>query len=158
MTAEQRFWAKVHKGDVCWNWTGAIHHGYGNFYVGGGRANRTTTGAHRFAYELLVGPIPEGLDLDHLCRNRRCVNPDHLEPVTRGENVLRGDGHTARRARRDRCKRGHLYTAESTHINPQGHRICKVCWRRRAFEKLRRAGVPKRWPQLEDYEARRGAA
>jgi hypothetical protein len=73
--------------DGCWNWTGALsRNGYGRF----GPQAGLTVGAHRFAYELLVGPIPEGLDLDHLCRNRRCVNPAHLEPVGRSENLARG--------------------------------------------------------------------
>lgn len=85
-TTEQRFWQKVEKSaDGCWLWAGTIlPSGYGQFRVGLGRAR-----AHRFAYELLVGEIPEGLTIDHLCRNIRCVNPDHLEPVTAAENVRR---------------------------------------------------------------------
>jgi hypothetical protein len=139
MTAEQRFWSKVRRGDVCWNWTGAIGSGgYGNFYAGGGRTERRTMGAHHYAYELLVGPVPEGKCLDHLCRNRRCVNPDHLEVVTRGENVLRGDGDLARAARASHCKHGHEFTPENTHINAKGWRCCRTCWRRRARESVAR--------------------
>jgi hypothetical protein len=73
---EQRFWAKVEKTDSCWLWTAALSKGYGIF-----RVQPRTVRAHRLAYELLVGPIPDGHDLDHLCRNRACVNPAHLEPV-----------------------------------------------------------------------------
>jgi hypothetical protein len=85
---EQRFWRHVVRDPdtECWEWTAARKNGgYGSFAIGKGNVY-----AHRFAYEMLVGPIPEGLELDHLCRNRGCVNPDHLEPVTRQVNVLRG--------------------------------------------------------------------
>lgn len=92
-TPEQRFWPKVDKTSTCWLWTGALtlasnKHvgGYGRFRVGAQMRR-----AHRYAYELLVGPIPAGLDLDHLCNNRRCVNPAHLEPVTRAVNISRRD-------------------------------------------------------------------
>lgn len=99
-TVEQRFWARVEKGDACWRWLGANDKktGYGSFSQGG-----RTTSAHRLAYELTVGPVPAGLVLDHLCHNadsgcpggrtcahRSCVRPDHLEPVTQSINVLRG--------------------------------------------------------------------
>mgnify|MGYP001608583411 CR=1 FL=1 len=84
-TLDERFWAKVLVGDGCWDWQASkTPGGYGSF-----RAADRTVCAHRFSYELLVGPIPEGLDLDHLCRNKGCVNPEHLEPVTRRENMLR---------------------------------------------------------------------
>jgi hypothetical protein len=89
---EERVWAKVEKTEGCWLWTAAISpNGYGKFMVSGRPVN-----AHRLVYQLTVGPIPDGLDLDHLCRVRHCVNPDHLEPVTRSENLLRG--YAARRS------------------------------------------------------------
>ena len=89
---ETRFWSKIvvrGEGELCWPWLAAIQSGYG--YI---RQNGRPRLAHRVAYEHLVGPIPEGLDIDHLCRNRRCCNPLHMEPVTRSENVKRG--HMAR--------------------------------------------------------------
>jgi hypothetical protein len=77
MNTSERFWAKVYRGDDCWEWLAAKSTaGYGRFKVAGGLVQ-----AHRFAYEDIVGPIPDGLQLDHLCRNRACVNPDHLEPT-----------------------------------------------------------------------------
>ena len=82
---EARFWSYVEKTDGCWEWTGAKDgDGYGHLTIAG-----RVVGAHRFAYELLVGPIPEGLEIDHLCRNRACVKPADLEPVTRAENLRR---------------------------------------------------------------------
>jgi predicted DNA-binding transcriptional regulator AlpA len=85
-TVEERFWEKVEPTGFCWEWTAfKDRKGYGRF-----RVDDRTMQAHRVAYELLVGPIPEGLHLDHLCRNTSCVNPDHLEPVDLAENVRRG--------------------------------------------------------------------
>lgn len=94
---EERFWSKVVRDDdglKCWPWLASTVHGYGQI----NRDGRPRM-AHRVAYELLVGPIPEGLDLDHLCRTHCCVNPAHLEPVTRGENVRRSNIYRGRRAR-----------------------------------------------------------
>lgn len=89
---ERRFWQNVSKSAGCWEWQGAVMGGgYGAIKVEGRRVP-----AHRFAYELLVGPIGEGLEIDHLCRNRSCVNPEHLEPVTRSVNVKRGIPYRAR--------------------------------------------------------------
>jgi hypothetical protein len=128
MSVQQRFWAKVRKGDVCWNWTAALDHGgYGHF-----RADGKTVRAHRFSYELHVGPIPVGLQIDHLCRNTRCVNPDHLEAVTGRVNTRRGFGPTARNARKTHCDRGHPLTSENLMVHKpgaaaEGQRICRLC-------------------------------
>src|SRR5947209_2044527 len=84
---EQRIWSKVEKTASCWNWNGSKLRGYGLFRV---HSPQSMTYAHRFVYESIVGPIPEGLELDHLCRNPSCVNPDHLEAVPHKVNVLRG--------------------------------------------------------------------
>lgn len=81
-TPSERFWTKVNKTATCWLWTGAGDgFGYGHFNAGGGRANSVYVKAHRFAYEQLVGPIPKGLHIDHICHNPPCVNPDHLRAV-----------------------------------------------------------------------------
>lgn len=123
-----RFWAKVDRrgADECWLWNGPRNsEGYGTFYVDG-----RVPGAHRYAYEQTIGPIPPGLQLDHLCRNTSCVNPSHLEPVTGRENILRGQGVAARNARKTHCKRGHEFTPENTYIFPNGRwRQCRTCMR-----------------------------
>lgn len=120
----ERFWEKVNKTDECWLWTaGTCKDGYGRFRLDG-RVQQ----AHRVAYELLVGPIPEGLELDHVCRVTACVRPDHLEPVTHQENMARGHY-----GRRDCCKRGHLFTPENTRWVESGRR-CRKC----AVENTRR--------------------
>jgi len=101
-SAEERFWDKVNREgeNGCWEWTAYIlPNGYGWFGLVTG-ANQRNALAHRVAYEFVVGPVPTGLQLDHLCRNRRCVNPDHLEPVTRRENILRGQSLMAHNARK----------------------------------------------------------
>mgnify|MGYP003545069282 CR=1 FL=1 len=136
-TPQQRFeskYAEVESG--CWQWTAADDgHGYGAFYYEGRMVK-----AHRFSYEFHVGPIPDGLSLDHLCRNRRCVNPQHLEPVTRGENVLRGISISASNARKTECMHGHPFNDENTYIRPDGNRDCKACKKaaKSRFEERRR--------------------
>lgn len=104
--------------DGCWLWTGDANNvGYGKV-----RRNGKAHRAHRYAYEQLVGPIPEGLTLDHLCRVRLCVNPAHLEPVTLRENVMRGTSVTAINAKKTHCPRGHEYDRIYA-----GHRKCQTC-------------------------------
>ena len=95
--------------------------------------------AHRAFYEHHIGPIAHGLTIDHLCRNRRCVNPIHLEPVTRGENVLRGETIPAANVAKTHCPRGHEYNEANTRVTPQGTRACRTCSRDRM--RAIRAGV-----------------
>lgn len=114
-------------GDGCWPWTAAkSDNGYGRV----GRGSTTTLLAHRIVYELLIGPIPAGLELDHLCRRRDCVRPDHLEPVTHRVNVQRGpkDGY-GWRGRLTECGRGHPYDAANTRHRRDGSRVCRTCHR-----------------------------
>lgn len=124
---EDRFWARVNKTDTCWLWTGArLPSGYGEIWDGQ-RMGR----AHRYAYELLVGPIPSGLQIDHLCRVRHCVNPDHLEPVTQQENIRRGEaGLTSgqQQSAKTSCPAGHPYDAENTYRYKR-QRHCRACRR-----------------------------
>lgn len=125
-SAEERFWTRVDVGGVCWEWTrGHDQHGYGNFYFEGRDVR-----AHRWAYEFLVGPIPEGRELDHLCRNPPCVNPDHLEPVTRRVNTTRG-ARPHMHAAKMHCPQGHPYDEVNTYRSPSRptERICRSCQR-----------------------------
>lgn len=118
----ERFWEKVDKTENCWLWTACIKHGYGQFMV-----RRRSVMAHRWSYEHVNGPIPEGLDIDHLCRVRNCVNPAHLEAVSRRVNVLRGYGACAQFARKNACSNGHPYTEENTFYRSDGGRRCLIC-------------------------------
>lgn len=147
-TVEDRFWAKVIATDSCWYWTGATTNGYGSFQWRG-----NASPAHRFAYELLVGPIPDGLQLDHLCRMRACVNPAHLEPVTQRENLLRGNGWSGRHARQMSCKHGHPFTAENIYSPPRGGRQCRMCMHaKKQRQRMRRRELV---PVLPHYNIRK---
>lgn len=114
----------------CWEWLRAKVRGYG--VVNDPRIGHNVP-AHRYVYEINREPIPAGLTLDHLCRNPGCVNPWHLEPVTSGENVLRGTGPSATNLRKTNCKNGHEFSPENTHVTPKGKRQCLTC--RRAYRK-----------------------
>lgn len=94
--------------------------------------------AHRWSYEYHVGPIPAGLELDHLCRNRACVNPEHLEPVSHRVNTLRGTAPTAVNAAKTHCLRGHPFSGDNLHITPKGKRECRACHRDRERARYRR--------------------
>lgn len=128
-TEETRFWAKVEKEghDGCWVWTGALSAARSNAY-GCFRIDGASVRAHRWAYEHFVGPIPDGLTIDHLCRNTRCVNPAHLEAVTQRENNLRGIGPPAVNARKTHCVRGHPLSGDNVRIWG-GARWCRECRR-----------------------------
>lgn len=109
----------------CWVWSGALTDGYGRL-----RRRGQMMLAHRLAYEAFVGEVPEGLVLDHLCRNRACCNPDHVEPVTHAENLLHGIGATATNAAKVTCHRGHPFTKANTYRRPgTGWRECRACHR-----------------------------
>lgn len=121
---EERLFSKVDATGICWLWTGATNRG-GYGAISKGRREGAAI-VHRVVWELLVGPIPEGADLDHLCRVRACCNPDHLEPVTRAVNVARGS-RRAGAPRRTHCKRGHAFTPENTIPNGLNGRACRTC-------------------------------
>ena len=115
--------------------------GYGLFYFGRGVRGY----AHRWAYEHYVGPIPDGLHLDHLCRNTKCVNPDHLEPVTCQVNLLRGEGPSAKHAKKTHCPQGHPYSGDNLYTHPtKGIRYCRACGRIRAAAARRRTREQKK--------------
>ncbi|KKK68632.1 hypothetical protein LCGC14_2942090, partial [marine sediment metagenome] len=129
------FWAKVrigsapvHRPDLgpCWEWiAGRNSAGYGCFYDDGKPQIR----AHRFAYEKLIGPILVGLEADHLCRLPPCVNPNHIEPVTHRENILRGNTGNTHNSIKTHCPQGHPYGEANTYRYPDGRRSCRACSR-----------------------------
>lgn len=137
--AQRRIMPEPNSG--CWLWTGILDpHGYGLFAAW--RQKKEIRGmAHRIMYEATKGSIPPGLCLDHKCRVRCCVNPDHLEAVTNRVNILRGVGATARHARQTHCKRGHPLTPDNLLRRKEGSRGCKTC---------RRLGVANKRKQLRE--------
>ena len=118
-----RFYSKInYLPSGCHQWTGALDAGYGRFYLRG-----KSHLAHRVAWELEHGTIPRSLQVDHLCRNRGCVNPDHLELVTLKENVLRGIGITATNKAKTHCRNGHELHGYNAYVTKRGSRQCRTC-------------------------------
>lgn len=139
----EQFWAQVEKTPDCWIWRGGKSSlGYGGLWIRERSGLRIKVYAHRVAYELSVGAIPEGLSLDHVCHtrdltcaggarchHRRCVRPDHLEPVTNKVNALRGRSGPADNARKQHCPSGHTYDERNTRYKSNGWRVCRTCHR-----------------------------
>lgn len=141
VTLAERFMAKVNKqADGCWIWTASIcPQGYGKFVLPG----RGAVYAHRVSHELFKGPIPDGLHVDHLCRVRSCVNPEHLEAVPSAENNRRGISPCADNLRKDTCPRGHEYT-HYTLKDGSIRRDCRTCMRLAQMKRYRINGIKER--------------
>lgn len=134
------FWSKVQEDSKtgCWRWQAAKTSGYGSFGVG---CHRTAL-AHRVAYETLIGPVPDGMELDHLCRVRECCNPEHLEPVTHSENCARSPLVGKWKLATTHCPRGHEYNDENTYYDRRRNkRQCRACGReaQREYQRRKRA-------------------
>ena len=122
-----RFWDKV-EGQDCWVCTASTRNGYGQWRIPRKLGNKVVY-AHLYAYETLVGPIPEGYDIDHLCRNRACCNPGHMEPVTRSENMLRSPELGKGNLKKTHCPREHPLSGANLYVYPDGRRSCRECMR-----------------------------
>lgn len=136
-TAQSRFFPKVDTSepDGCWRWTAATNGaGYGVLAMS---RDGVKVLAHRFSYELVHGPIPDGLVVDHLCRTPLCVNPLHLEAVPQRTNNLRGSSPSARQAKQTHCVHGHEFTPENTYVRA-GHRSCRACHRAQELKRYYR--------------------
>lgn len=142
----ERFWSKVSVHESgCWLWTAALTMpgmggagGYGRIRLNDRGTSHAL--AHRFSYERLVGAVPDGLQLDHLCRVRRCVNPTHLEPVTPRENTMRSSSFIPDNAAKTHCDSGHAFDRKNTHVDSKGHRVCRTCNRLNARRRREASG------------------
>lgn len=119
----------------CWLWTGSVNRVTG--YAQTHRDGRTIA-AHRASWEKRFGPIPAGLTLDHLCRQRSCINPEHLEPVSQRENTARGTGFIARQMQQTHCRNGHPLSGDNLYRAPRGDRQCRICRRAAEGRRLQR--------------------
>lgn len=127
LAAKLRFYSFVDEATGCWNWRGGVAgNGYGSVRVPHG----PQMGAHRAAWIVANGPVPDGLQIDHLCRNPLCINPAHLEAVSPRENTIRGDAPSARHLRQTHCVNGHPFDEVNTRIDRRG-RTCRACHRER---------------------------
>jgi hypothetical protein len=138
----ERFWSKVRPAghDACWEWTASLSAGPSGGYAQYKHEGRVTRG-HRLTFQYFIGEIPDGLVLDHLCRNRACVNPYHLEPVTRRENTIRGETLAAQQLKQTHCLNGHELSPDNIYSTRPTRRSCKTCARNsaRAAYKLKRS-------------------
>lgn len=133
-----RVWAKIKRGAGCWNWTGSKDSsGYGTMQVPG---TRKTASAHRYVYQSLVGEIPAGMCIDHICRNHACVNVEHLRVVSRRtNNIENSNGASAINIRKTHCKHGHPFDTANTYVDSRGRRGCRAC-NRLAVGRYKRKG------------------
>ncbi len=131
---QSRFWPKVAVAgpEECWEWT--AHKNFGGYgEIKAGAPSRKSLMAHRVSYELAGKSIPDGLQLDHLCSNPGCVNPQHLEPVTCRENLMRGNTWAAHNASKTHCNHGHEFSGGNLRIEPDGSRACRMCNKNRQY-------------------------
>lgn len=135
MSLPKRFVSKfvVNKKSGCWVWQASKRDGYGRYHH-----DNKWTQAHRYAYEKLCGEIPPNLQIDHICRNRACVNPNHMEIVTQQENIRRGKSPFIINSQRTHCINGHEFNTENTIIDANGYRRCRACHRKRALRYSRK--------------------